>query len=211
MFILVTTISPYIYNLTKRLRTFSNLALTGRIKEKICFIFEGKAISNCCQQYDRIRVTNKFEINLSKRNSIKNTFFTRPLYHVHWESQYTSFLLGTNVRSAESNERFSKANNRNRYRSRRPLLFADQKGSNACEIMEFTFHLPWNSFLAALTEVTMFATWPSTVAKSSRPNSSWAITNKYSPLLLGLKLKSNKCVWPMNSVSVVLENNSHGM
>lgn len=49
------------------------------------------------------------------------------------------------------------------------------------------FRSPWNSFLAALTEVTMLATCPSTVANNSRPNSSWAITNKYSPLLLGLE------------------------
>lgn len=56
-------------------------------------------------------------------------------------------------------------------------------------IIASAFHSPWNSFLAALTEVTMLATCPSTVANSSRPNSSWAITNKYSPLLLGLQMK----------------------
>lgn len=45
--------------------------------------------------------------------------------------------------------------------------------------------LPWNSFLAVLTEVTILATCPSTVAKSISPNSSCAITNTYSPLLRG--------------------------
>lgn len=53
-------------------------------------------------------------------------------------------------------------------------------------------HSPWNSFRAALTEVTIFDTWPSTVAKRNRPNSSWAITNTYSLLLLGLKSKETQ-------------------
>lgn len=47
------------------------------------------------------------------------------------------------------------------------------------------FNIPWNSFRAVLTEVTMFATWPNTVANSSKPNRSCAITKTYSPLLRG--------------------------
>lgn len=37
----------------------------------------------------------------------------------------------------------------------------------------FRQNLPWNSFLAADTDVTMLATWPITLAKSRRPKRSW--------------------------------------
>lgn len=43
-------------------------------------------------------------------------------------------------------------------------------------------YLPWNSLRAALTDVTMFATCPSTVANSINPNSNCAMTNTYSAL-----------------------------
>lgn len=46
-------------------------------------------------------------------------------------------------------------------------------------------HLPWNSFRAALTDVTMLATCPNTVANNIKPNNSCAMTNTYSPLERG--------------------------
>lgn len=69
---------------------------------------------------------------------------------------------------------------------RRLIFLLEKEGWGKRNIIG-CFRSPWNSFLAALTEVTMLATCPSTVANNSRPNSSWAITNKYSPLLLGLE------------------------
>ena len=48
-------------------------------------------------------------------------------------------------------------------------------------------YAPWNSFRAALTLMTMFETWPRTVAKSMRPNMSWMMTKRSSPLVRGLR------------------------
>lgn len=53
-------------------------------------------------------------------------------------------------------------------------LFGKGRGSiGDCDKREKILnHLPWNSFLAALTFVTMFATWPSTEANKNKPKKS---------------------------------------
>lgn len=45
--------------------------------------------------------------------------------------------------------------------------------------------IPWNSFLAAETLVTILATWPRTVASRNRPRTSSTMRNMYSPFVLG--------------------------
>lgn len=71
------------------------------------------------------------------------------------------------------------------YRLTKRMIERKKERKNEMRQAKNGMRLPWNSLRAALTDVTMLATCPSTVANSIKPNSNWAMTNTYSALERG--------------------------